>query len=109
MGNVVSGIRAIIEGTAVTGGLAGILATALAIWIIVYWFMDNCSFDDDRDCKMLSPSENAERSDQRNVQLILAFIALVPSVMVIVFMLLNFGSGISKSVRGRRRRRSRRR
>lgn len=86
-------IKELLGNLSVSGGMAGVLALALAIWVIVYWFVDECSFDSGENCKLpQTPKENENRSDERNVQLIVAFVVIVPTVYFLITSMLGMGN-----------------
>lgn len=113
MGGTLSSVKTIVQSTAINGGVAGILAAVIAIWIIVYWIIDECSFDNNKHCKR--PDNETERANHRNIMFIMAVVALIPALIAMGFLVLSVGVGLSDSIKkvkhsaykkiGRRRRR----
>ena len=95
-------------GNSIMATSSGFVALVVVVWVIVYWFMDDCSFDDDKQCKILTGKKLEERNDQRNIQMVLAFIAagcVVVSIIMSAMGISSIGKGIRKRCtrRGRRR------
>ena len=93
MSQIVSTVKSILHGTAITGGLTGLFASIVAIWVIVYWFMDECSFDTMK-CK--TPSNVDARDQQRNIMFVFAAVSTALALISIIFMVLSAGTGIKR-------------
>ena len=74
-------LKQVLSSLSISGGWAGIMAFVLAIWVIVYWFVDDCSMDSGVNCK--NPSSVTNRTNERNVMVIVAAVACIPSFWVL--------------------------
>lgn len=99
-------------GNSIMGTTSGVLALVVVVWVLVYWFMDECSFDDDKQCKVLTGKQLEDRNEQRNIQMIIAFLAagcVVVSIIMCAMGISSFGKVIKTCKKATRRSRRGRR
>lgn len=69
-------------GTAVvSGGIAGVAAMVLAVWMLIDWFDMDCGFFDSKNCSPPSTSELKDWSDMQTWKFIVAWIIVLPSLI----------------------------